>query len=408
MKIRKLSLENFRAFEKLELEAGNRLTLLIGENGKGKTSILDAIAVALGAIPTHLPGVIGTSFKKTDLRQSNNKPSPFMRVRIQSDAGISWDRLERRDKKLNFNLLFPEVLGLYLLKDYIQKNILDPMMAEESFELPVFSYYGVNRALLDVPLSKKGFPKTHKRLEAYANALNATSRFRSAFIWFYNKENEELRHQKELQSFDFKLAELETIRKAIGKMFKDLKDPHVLTNPLRFVLKYGDEVLDITQLSDGYKTLLSLVIDLASRMALANPHLEDPLNAPAIVLIDEIDLHLHPEWQKIIVGQFLEVFPNAQFFITTHSPYIIESVNNLLMKHKLQTRNIRSDNIINEIYPLSPDDTRVYYCESDKISSLLDPELLLIDDKLIHPFNSISSQYDQMSELLQKHEDTMS
>lgn len=400
MKIKKLTLNNFRSFENLSLDAGNKLTLLIGENGKGKTTILDGISVSLGAILTILPGVNGLSFKKTDLRQSENKPAPYMRVRLQTDQGISWDRIERRDKNVNFNLLFPEVVGLFLLKEYLQKNIIDPMMGEDDFILPVFSYYGVNRALLDVPLRRRGFPKTHKRFETYENALNSTSRFKSAFIWFYNKENEELRRQKELKSFDFKLPELETIRKAIGLMFYDLSDPHILTNPLRFVVKAGSEVLDISQLSDGYKTLLSLIIDLASRMALANPQLADPLTSPAIVLIDEIDLHLHPEWQKTVVGQLLEVFPNTQFFLTTHSPYIIESVNNLLMKHKLIQNKINTNDEIAKLFPLSPDDTKAYYFDKSGILSLLDQEINLIDDKLIHPFNSISALYDQMSSML--------
>lgn len=408
MKIDKLTLNNFRSFEELSVNAGNRLTLLIGENGKGKSTILDGIAVALGAVLTSLPGVTGISFKKTDLRQFNNKRADFMRVRIKTVSGLSWERLGRRDKNVSFTLGFREALGLGQLRKYINEIILDPMSNNNEVELPVLAYYGVNRALLDVPLRRRGFPKSHKRFEAYNNALNSTSRFKSTFIWFYNKENEELRRQKELKSFDFKLPELETIRKAISLMFNDLSEPHILTNPLRFVVKAGDEILDITQLSDGYKTLLSLVMDLASRMALANPHLENPLNSPAIVLIDEIDLHLHPEWQKNVVGQLLSTFPNTQFFLTTHSPYIVESVNNLLMKYKLQENNIQFSEEIEKLFPLSYEDTAVYHCGYSSVDSLLDPDIKLIDDKLINPYNNIAGIFDNMSQLLQNQEESLS
>lgn len=400
MKAKKLSLYNFRSFEKLDLEAGSRLNLLVGENGTGKTTLLDALSIALGAVLTILPETTGIGFKKTDNRQVGNRPSPFMRVSIETTEGIFWDRIERRDKRLNMSSFSPQVYGVYKLRQYIQKTIIDPYFQEEEFLLPVFSYYGVSRALLEAPLRRRGFPKTHNRFEAYSNALESVSRFKSAFIWFYNKENEELRKQKELKSFAYKLPELETVRRAIITMFPDLSDPHIMTNPLRFAVKAGNEVLDITQLSDGYKTLFALVIDLASRMAIANPQLENPLTSPAIVMVDEIDLHLHPEWQKRVVGQLLQVFPNTQFFLTTHSPYIIESVNNLLMRHRLtELKNEETDSDIVSLYPLPPADVKAYYFTRSGMVSIMDDDIQLIDDKLIHPFNSISSQFDRMSDL---------
>lgn len=400
MKAKKLSLYNFRSFEKLDLEAGSRLNLLVGENGTGKTTLLDALSIALGAVLTILPETTGIGFKKTDNRQVGNRPSPFMRVSLETTEGILWDRIERRDKRFSTGLFDTPVKGVYLLRQYIQKTIIDPYFQEEEFLLPVFSYYGVSRALLEAPLRRRGFPKTHNRFEAYSNTLESVSRFKSAFIWFYNKENEELRKQKELKSFAYKLPELETVRRAIITMFPDLSDPHIMTNPLRFAVKAGNEVLDITQLSDGYKTLFALVIDLASRMAIANPQLENPLTSPAIVMVDEIDLHLHPEWQKRVVGQLLQVFPNTQFFLTTHSPYIIESVNNLLMRHRLtELKNEETDSDIVSLYPLPPADVKAYYFTRSGMVSIMDDDIQLIDDKLIHPFNSISAQFDRMSDL---------
>lgn len=398
MNISKLVIDNFRSKEHLQIQLGSKLTILVGENGSGKTTILDAIAIGLGAVLTHLPKVSGISFKKTDLRQKNNQLSPYTRIRIETTEGIVWDRTDRRDKSIKTSATIPTGIGLQKLRKYLDEQIINPFNEGQAFQLPVFSYYGVSRALLDVPLRRRGFPKTHQRFEALENALNAVSRFKSAFVWFYNKENEEQRKQKELKSFDYHLPELEAVRKAITKMFPDISEPHIMLNPLRFAVKKEEETLDIAQLSDGYKTLLSLVIDLASRMALANPEMENPLNSSAIVLIDEIDLHLHPEWQQRVIGDLMVVFPNTQFILTTHSPYIVESVNNHLQRHHISEIDFK-DKDIEKILPLSHNDVSAYSITDTSANSLMDAEIQLLDDQLIHPFNSLSELYDRMRDI---------
>jgi predicted ATP-binding protein involved in virulence len=398
MKISKIILDNFRSKEHLELDLGAQLTILVGENGSGKTTILDALALGLGAFITHLPKASGLNPKNTDIRQFNNKKASYLRIRMDSTNGISWARTVKRDKSTKTKDLIPAAIGLAQLKRYIDQQIINPFNENTAFSLPVFCYYGVTRALLEVPLRRRGFPKSHQRFEALDSALNASTRFKSAFVWFYNKEFEEQKRQKELKSFEFKLPELEAVRNAIKSLFPDVDDPHIMLNPLRFAVKLNNEILDITQLSDGYKTLLSLVIDLSSRMALANPHLTNPLHSEAIVMIDEIDLHLHPEWQKRIIDDLLKVFINTQFILTTHSPYIIESINNHLMRYQIKDNTIQ-DETLQHIYPLSPSALEAYYLTYDEITPMLDRELNLIDDKLIHPYNSIAAMFEKMRDI---------
>jgi predicted ATP-binding protein involved in virulence len=398
MIINKLNISNFRSKAALQIQLGSKLTLLVGENGSGKTSILDAIALCLGAVLTHLPKVSGISFKKNDLRQVNNHFAPYTRVGIETTEGIVWDRTERRDKSLKTANEIPTAVGLLKLRKYLDEQIINPFNEGKDFQLPVYSYYGVSRALLEVPLRRRSFPKTHQRFEALENSLNAVTRFKSAFVWFYNKENEEQRKQRELKNFDYRLPELETVRRAITTMFPDITEPHIMLNPLRFAVKIGGETMDITQLSDGYKTLLSLVIDLASRMALANPDMINPLQAQAIVLIDEIDLHLHPEWQRRVVGDLTTVFSNTQFILTTHSPYIVESVNNHLQRYQIANMTI-NDKEIEQIPAIAPQDVMAYYITDTAEISLLDTEMQLLDDKLIHPFNKLSELYDRMRDV---------
>lgn len=398
MQIDKITIDNFRAKTHIDMQLGKRLTLLIGENGTGKSTILDAISIGLGAILTHLPKVAGVSFKNTDIKQIENQTAPYSRVKIETLTGIVWDRTLRRDKSKKTASAIPPATGLSALKKYLENEIINPFNEGNEFQLPVISYYGVSRALLDVPLRRRGFPKTHQRFESLENALISSTRFRAAFVWFYNKENEERRKQSELRSFDYKLPELEAVRKAIETVFPDISEPHIMLNPLRFAVKMNGETLDIMQLSDGYKTLLSLIIDLASRMALANPHMMNPLEAPAIVLIDEIDLHLHPEWQRRVIGDILSAFPNTQFVLTTHSPYVVSSINNHLMRHHINEYAFDNEELKN-ILPLSHTQVAAYYLNGEGEINLMDEEVKLLDDKLIHPFNALTETYERMRDI---------
>lgn len=399
MRLKNVRLENFRAKERVSLDLGRRLTLLIGPNGSGKTTILDGIAIGLGAILTHLPGLSGSTFRKTgDIRQCHNKLMPYTRIALETTSGVKWDRTQRRDKSRTSDLFIEAGYGLKELEQFIDQAVIDPLNDGRAFDLPVFVYYGVSRALLDLPLSRKGFPKQHARLEALANALNADSRFKSAFVWFYNKENEEHRLQRERRDFDVSLPELDAVRQAIGALFPDLSNPRIELNPLRFVVDQNGEPLNIGQLSDGYKTLLGLVIDLGSRLAMANPHLPDPLAAEAIVMIDEVDLHLHPAWQRRVVGDLLRTFRNTQFIVTTHSPYIVEVINNHLKRERIAGYPIQ-DETLQEILPLAARDVAAYSMTADVESSLLDTELGLLDDRLLEHFNELNVLYDRMRDI---------
>ena len=85
--------------------------------------------------------------------------------------------------------------------------------------------------------------------------------------------------------------------------------------------------LQIDQLSGGYKAVLSVIADIAKRLSMANPDSQNPLEEDAVILIDELDLHLHPKWQKEIVDDLKRTFPNCQFIVSTHSPFVIQSLN---------------------------------------------------------------------------------
>ena len=398
MKLERVELHNFRTFDHLELPLGSRVTLLVGENGSGKSSILDAIAVGLGAISTQLPGVSGVSFKKSDLRQVDNIRRPYMHVKLTASNGLEWGRTEKRDGTSRTAKEIPAHLTVLAdLKRYLTRTFLDVDPASNQTEFPVFVFYGVSRALLDVPLRRRGFPKEYARFQALDGALEADSRFRTAFMWFYNREQEELRKQKAARDFDIHLPELDAVRRAIEATFPGISNPRIETNPLRFMVDKEGEKLDIIQLSDGYKTMLALVIDLAYRMALANPQLKDPLHAEAVIMIDEVDLHLHPEWQQRVVTDLLRIFPYTQFILTTHSPYIIESLNNPLQLSRVKDKTTLNDSK-RKLDALAASEVKAYVVGKGKASSMMDQDLGLLDNSLLDTFNTLANVFSELQE----------
>ena len=401
MILKKIDIENFRCFDQLTINLNSRINIILGNNGGGKTAILDAISIGLGSISTHLPDVSGISLKKTDLKVSHGEAKPYSRIEIEIDNGIRWDRMLRRDKSKLTSKLLPPLLGTKELLNFLDEDIIDRYNAKKNFELPLYVYYGVSRAILDIPLTRKGFKKEPSRFESLNESLKSMSRFKKAFVWFYNKENEENRLQKEKRDFDVTLKELDVVRDAIVKMFPGLSEPHIEINPLRFMIKKEGESLSLDQFSDGYKTMLGLIIDLSARLVVANPHLDNPLEAESIVMIDEIDLHLHPSWQEKVINDLLRTFPKTQFIFTTHSPYIIESLNNNLKKYKIENKieKNNSDQELNEIVSLNPQSTKAYMLDKGKLVNILDENLGLIDDKLLSNLNSINRTYDKMRDI---------
>lgn len=341
MKIETLNLYNFRCFEEFKISLNKDLNVFVGINGSGKTAILDAIALALSPILTYLPDLKGMDFKDTDFQvikekdlfgSNTFKKAPFIGYQIKSNNNLKWDKYKNSSIASDVELLVDlkkNRSGIKQLQDYI-KGIIEKEIKNIEFNLPIFVYYGTNRAVLDIPYSRKGFSKTYNRFHALKNCLEGRNRFRSSFNIFYILQQKEREKQSILKSFEYELPELKAIRKAIVTMIPEFSNPRISVSPIRFFVtqkRWDSEVeLELEQLSDGYKNLLALVMDLAIRMVEANPHLENPLEAEAIALIDEIELHLHPSWQIRVIQDLQKTFPKTQFILTTHSPQILYNI----------------------------------------------------------------------------------
>ena len=315
MKLRSVEIENFRAIKYLKLSLDESHTVFHGDNTHGKTSVLSAIAAALGAIPTLLPEVTGIKVRDADRRRSARS----VRVVLYTTDGIKWAIRKGGTRRPT---------GGRSLRDEV-RNIIEADEEGRAIDLPIVAFYDTDRAVFDAPQRRRGFPKEFSRYAALEGALTAHPNFRDFFKWFYAKEDEELRRQRHHR--EYVSTELEAVRAAITSMIPGASEPRIELGPLRFVVSLtlesgSQEDLTIDQLSGGYRIILALVADLARRMAQGNPHRDDPLECEAIVLIDEIELHLHPSWQQRVLDDLRRTFPNTQFLVSTHSPQVLTSV----------------------------------------------------------------------------------
>ncbi len=328
MKLRSVQVENFRAIRALRVPLDPALTVLHGNNAHGKTSLLAAIAVGLGAIPTLLARAGGINFRRSDRRFGATEA----RIRIETlgePEGLRWTRIETRSGLLVRSSV-DKVAGTESLRDFFSKLREDVERAPNTTTIPIFTFYDTDRAVFDMPERKRNFRREFHRFDAYIDALARKTSFKALVEWFYAQENAELRQQREQGSFEFRRPDLQAVRGAITTMMPDIMDPHI-EYPAQFVVRRKaagrrDEKLALEQLSGGYRIVLALAADLALRMSLANPHLPDPLQSEAIVLIDEVELHLHPDWQQRILDDLRRTFPNAQFIVSTHSPQVLTTV----------------------------------------------------------------------------------
>ena len=340
MKLRHITIENFRAVKKLDLPLDSQLTVLVGNNAAGKTSILDAIAVGLGAILTHLPNVSGIKFRQSDIRQEfatelkdEQDPiqAPYTRVTLESAEDVIWDITKKRDKTERTRQAIPADKKLSQLHQFLE-NIINDVQDKKPTDLPVIAYYGTDRAVLSSS-AHRDFNKNFNRFKALEDSLVATQRFQTMVEWFAFQEDIERREQTKQRDFEYRLPVLESVRQAICQMMLGCSNPRTFINPLRLVVTFEylnghKEKLSLNQLSDGYRTTLALVMDLARRMAQANPHYREKAikQSVAIVLIDEVDLHLHPIWQQHVLVDLMETFPKAQFIVTTHSQQVLTTI----------------------------------------------------------------------------------
>ena len=337
MKLDHVEIENYRAIKSLCLPLHPDLNVLHGDNGHGKTSVLTAIATGLGSILDFLPDPdpdpdSDTAVSGVDFLESDCRGSQLPRVGLKAvDDGPAWER--RKDGPLH-----RQDGDLQALRDNINAIVKadDTTQGAKPLNLPIVAFYDTDRAVDPPKRRSKAFNRERfARYQALQGALSfGRYEFRDFFAWFYAKENDELREERERREHGdsgYRCNDLEAVRRAITSMIPEVSNPRIKEHPLRFVVSArlddgSPQELSIDQLSGGYRIMLALAADLARRMAQGNPHLDNPLESEAVVLIDEVELHLHPAWQQRVLADLTKTFPNTRFIVSTHSPQVLTTV----------------------------------------------------------------------------------
>lgn len=406
MKINRLELENFRSFDRAELQLDGKSTVIFGVNGTGKTSVLTGINLLYA-------NIVNQIVNRKELKQNFNLELDDIKYgKTQTKIEADFDMEEQR---ITYHRSMVRKTGkrghdLNALKNIVSLFHEKYIDEEKQENIPIFVNYGTNRLVLDIPMRIRN-KHTFDIYSAFDKAIENRIDFRTFFEWFRGQEDYENECKVQKADLEYKDKDLETVRKAMLVMMDGCTDLRVARKPkLEMKVEKNGISLNVSQLSDGEKCTMAMFGDLARRLSIANPLLDNPLLGDGVVLIDEIELHMHPSWQRNMLKQLRETFPNIQFIITTHSPIVLSEVNddyhvffmrnsgisgeivefrrldgfdaNYILEEFMGTKsmNTKTENLINDIYRLinrkSFDEAERKVKELEKITDSVNKDVL--------------------------------
>ena len=317
--IESLTIDNFRGIHHLEIQLGGRMNLFAGENGAGKSTVLQAIRYLMSWYVARVQNRDGRGLM---IRQNDiTKGQPYCRLTIRLEDGTSWKLFKKNNKFRGKSIDKTDLSDLTALTDVL---VQDHDRFGGYVRFPVVGCYGVDRAVAEVK------PKLLKKsklepLDSYDIRLNNGHNFSNFFTWFREVEDLENEQLREKGSY-IPDGQLNAVREALGQVSPDFSNFKVSRNPRDFYMQKDGQQFSINQLSDGEKCYLTLVGDIARMLAMTNRGEDNPLEGKGCILIDEVDLHLHPVWQSEIIGRLTQIFKGCQFLVTTHSPFVVSNV----------------------------------------------------------------------------------
>lgn len=315
IRIDRLQMINYKRFIDADLSFDSSMTVLSGKNGAGKSTLLSGVRLILSWLIARMRNESGVGYYISPSDVNNQARSGCV---IGSMLGGEVVIPSKAKAGLSKDFVF----DLGPVKSYVSSVRNELAHNINSSCVPVFAYYGVKRTVLDIPLRTRN--RDFTLFDTYDKCLDGAANFRGFFTWFRaceDWENQQIVRTKGPVSH----PGLHAFRRAMKQFMPGYDEFIIERHPLAMMLRKNGERLNAEQLSDGEKIYLALVGDLCHRLSLANP-VGDPLLGGGIVLIDEADLHLHPQWQSEIATALTYTFPNIQFIITTHSPHVINSV----------------------------------------------------------------------------------
>jgi predicted ATP-binding protein involved in virulence len=354
MEIKQFRLHNIGRFKDITIplapneQSEGNVTVFVGNNGTGKTSLLKSLATSLSWLVARIKSETGSGTAIPELVIHNGKNSAAVDIQLvdQNNEVMEWRiARSRKGRKGEHSSM---LAGATKLADFYR----DSLSNDDNTALPFVAFYSVERVVIDVPLKIKG-KHSFSQLDGYDKSLNQGVDFRRFFEWFREREdteNENALPQHILNSIETTKGkeseiwkdlikyqastrdrQLTAVRTAISQFMPGFSNLKVNRKPrLHMSIDKNDMTLNVEQLSQGEKSLMALIGDIARRLAMMNPELENPLEGDGIVLIDEVDMHLHPKWQRSLIKQLTSTFPKCQFVLTTHSPLVISDSKDVL------------------------------------------------------------------------------
>lgn len=375
MFLKNINISNFKAIDIAEIKFEKGFNILIGDNGVGKTSILEAISVALGGFLVGIDGINTKHFTQDEIRcvsellgQGSYNIKHITPIQVECNIELHGQNYTWTRRKSSIKSARSTVEPRDICKEASR-------LSQDSNEvLPILNYQSVARMWAQKREKTENIFRKDNFLRnvGYIDCLSQESNVKMLLNWC--RKMEQISWQQ-----NQRIAEYEAVKDALAKFMSimdDINITSVVYDKRQEELMYKDKnkILPIRFLSAGYQSLIWMVLEIAYRMAVLNPNLLDKVTneTTGIVLIDELDLHLHPKWQWKVIKALKETFPNVQFIATTHSPIILASCKNEMVISIDSDMNIEYKK---SLYGLPINDVLVSYQNSDNIVSSIKNKL---------------------------------
>lgn len=337
MYIKSISLKNYRCYENFKIDFNKEYTVLVGINGAGKSAVLDAVSTALGSYIAGFDGIASNGIFHEDAHRKMYEMGSVVDMQEQYPVEIEaicnidgediwWKRsLHAKSGRTHIS----EAKAMMGYASELQNKV---RQGDKQTVLPIIAYYGTGRLYMQKRQKRNNSISTSfSRTMGYVDCLDSASNDKQMLRWFEQMTAIQIQE-------GMRIPELEVVKNAMGKCFSGVDNPEDIAKfeykiktheiEIQYNKEKKKERLPMRMLSDGLKITISMVADIAYRMAVLNPQLLDNIleDTPGIVLIDEVDMHLHPSWQKRILSDLHYIFPKVQFIVTTHSPSVLANV----------------------------------------------------------------------------------
>lgn len=327
MKLNKIEIHNFKCFEDVSLELHPRLNVLLGNNGTGKSSLLEAFRIVIGSLylgydkyenKIAMPGITKEDIR---LRNIDDNLEPQLPAYVYGDGVFDAAYLPEAKDFIRWKRAMETLGGATTTRDAkeiqqvstaIQASVREGLRQD----IPLVAYFSTDRYKKEC--RDTGVSSAGSRMRGYFNALDTTTSTKFFLDLYYTETLDQVQN-----------GTTSTLLAAVNNAVGQCADCHNLKYNLKtqeLLVEYGNgDKLPFGMLSDGVRCTLAMVMEIAFRCFLLNPHLgaEAPLRTKGVILIDEIDLHLHPSWQLHVLNDLHDAFPAIQFVVSTHAPLVI-------------------------------------------------------------------------------------